>query len=395
VIDQYGDRDTRASILINLINMTEWLGRSAALARLGVRRETLYAYVSRGRIAARPDPGDPRCSLYRAADIAALVGRRVRGRRHAAIAASAIAWGEPSIATSISTIDDGRLIYRGRDAVALAESATLEDVAALLWEQPGIAFPANAAGVGDDAFVALAAVAATSLHSLGRSPKRLRADAATVVGVLATALGAGAADRPVHERLAEGWSLRGEGADLIRRALVLLADHELNASTFAVRVAASTGASISASLLAGLSALSGPRHGGAGQRAIEFVAEAKRIGAEQAVERRLAREEPLPGFGHPLYPDGDPRAAALLARFTPKPIFTALRDAVMEASGRVPNVDFALAAVTSTFRVSGDAAFRLFALGRSIGWVAHALEQASAGQLIRPRAVYTGGFGIG
>src|SRR5262245_3913408 len=100
--------------------MPEWVDRPAALATLGVRRETLYAYVSRGRIAARPHPDDPRRSLYRAADIAALVGRRDRGRRHSAIAASAIAWGEPSISTSISTIHDGRLIYRGHDAVALA-----------------------------------------------------------------------------------------------------------------------------------------------------------------------------------------------------------------------------------------------------------------------------------
>src|SRR5919198_1634377 len=109
--------------------MTEWLDRTAALATLGVRRETLYAYVSRGRIGARPDPEDPRRSLYRAADIAALVGRRARGRRHSAIAASAIAWGEPSITTSISTIHNGRLVYRGRDAIAPAEGATLEDVA--------------------------------------------------------------------------------------------------------------------------------------------------------------------------------------------------------------------------------------------------------------------------
>ncbi len=375
--------------------MVEWIDRSAALATLGVRRETLYAYVSRGRIGARPDPDDSRCSLYRAADIAALVGRRARGRRHSAIAASAIAWGEPSITTSVSTIHNGRLIYRGRDAAAVAESATLEETAALLWEQPTIFFPASALGVGDDPFVALARLAGRAPHVLGRSPRRLRGDAATAVGTLATALGAGPGEGAVHERLAEGWRRHGEVADLIRRALVLLADHELNASTFAVRVAASTGASVAASLLAGLSALSGPRHGGAGEKIVQLLADAKRTGTGDAVQRWLAREEPLPGFGHPLYPEGDPRAGALLDRFALKPLLAELRDVVGEATGLPPNVDFALAALTSALRLPGDAAFRLFALGRSIGWAAHAMEQAASGQLIRPRAVYTGSLAIG
>src|SRR5262245_56616587 len=138
--------------------MAEWVDRRAALATLGVRHQTLYAYVSRGRIAARPHPDDRRCSVYRAADIAALIGRRARGRRYSAIAASAIAWGEPSITTSISTIHDGRLIYRGHDAVTLAESATLVDVAGLLWEQSVISFPESASGVGGDPFLALAGI---------------------------------------------------------------------------------------------------------------------------------------------------------------------------------------------------------------------------------------------
>src|SRR4029079_10142146 len=153
---------------------------------------------------------------------------------------------------------------------------------------------------------------AKASHSLGRRPENLRRDAARVVGTLAAALGAMSGKRPVHERLARGWGLHAAGADMIRRIIVLTADHELNASTFAVRVAVSTGASIAASLLAGLSALSGPRHGGASERMIELVEDAERSGAERAVRRWLAREQRLPGFGHPLYPGGDPRASALL-----------------------------------------------------------------------------------
>src|SRR5579871_655792 len=117
--------------------MNGWIDRAAALAALGVKPQTLYAYVSRGRIGMRPDPADPRRSLYRADDVAALASRRARSRRPAAIAASAIAWGEPMIETAISTVRHGRLIYRGEDAVALAGSATLEQVAALLWQHDG------------------------------------------------------------------------------------------------------------------------------------------------------------------------------------------------------------------------------------------------------------------
>src|SRR5439155_24849267 len=105
-----------------------------------------------------------------------------------------------------------------------------------------------------------------------------------------------------------GWSAKA-AVPAIRKALVLMADHELNASTFAARVAASTGASMAASLLAGLCALSGPRHGGAGEALLGLLADAERLGLEKVIASWLARTKYLPGFGHPLYPNGDPRAA--------------------------------------------------------------------------------------
>src|SRR3954453_17685447 len=113
--------------------MSEWLSREEALERLGVRPQTLYAYVSRGGIGMRPGWADPRRSQYRADDITALATRRARGRSPSAIAESAIAWGEPSTATAISTVLHGHLIYRGQDAVTLAQSATLEETAMVLW----------------------------------------------------------------------------------------------------------------------------------------------------------------------------------------------------------------------------------------------------------------------
>ncbi|RWK12091.1 citrate synthase [Mesorhizobium sp.] len=379
--------------------MSEWLTREEALARLNVRPQTLYAYVSRGRIGMRPDGTDPRRSQYRADDIAALSTRRARGRSPQAIAESAIAWGEPAITTAISTVVHGRLVYRGKDAVALAATATLEETASLLWASDTFtsfaSLTASAARQSGTptAFARLSALAAEDRPSLGRRPAMLQQDGASATSVLATAIGASPGAEPVHERLARGWSVDAAGADLIRKALVLLADHELNASTFAARVAASTGAPIAACLLAGLATLTGPRHGGAGAAAIALVEDAERLGPDEAIARWLAHDRPLPGFGHPLYPEGDPRAEALLSDFKIEDGLLRLRDAASAATGMHPNVDFALAAVTLGLRLPADAPFRLFALGRSVGWTAHAIEQVTSNRPIRPRARYDGPAG--
>jgi len=379
--------------------MSEWLTREEALKRLNVRPQTLYAYVSRGRIGMRPDEADPRRSQYRADDIAGLATRRARGRSPQAIAESAIAWGEPAITTAISTVLHGRLIYRGKDAVALSATATLEETAGLLWASravPSFASltpsPARQSGTAT-AFAGLSALAAQGWPSLGRRAAMLQEDGAAATSLLATALGASPGSEPVHERLARGWSVDASGAGLIRKVLVLLADHELNASTFAARVAASTGAPIAACLLAGLATLTGPRHGGAGAAAIALVEDAERLGPDEAIARWLAHDRPLPGFGHQLYPEGDPRGQALLRDLRIDDGLLRLRDAVIAATGLQPNIDFALAAMTRSLHLPADAPFRLFALGRSVGWTAHAIEQVTSNRPIRPRARYDGPTG--
>jgi citrate synthase len=367
--------------------MQEWLSREEALATLGVRPQTLYAYVSRGLIERRAEAADPRRSEYRGDDILALTKRRARGRRTASIAASAMAWGEPVIPTRISTVAHGQLIFRGRRAVELADSATLEEIAALLWEQPTATFPV--AHDDGDPFRALAALIAGAKPMIGRAPAKLAQEAAVVVATIAGTFGA-AGEGLIHERLARGWSLDTAGGDLIRRVLVLLADHELNPSTFAARVAASTGAPMAACLMAGLSTLSGPKHGGAGAALAALTAEARASGAEVAVARWLAAGHGLPGFGHPLYPHGDPRAAALLPLVTIDPVLAELRDAVADASEALPNIDFALLAISVALDLPADAPFRLFATARGVGWAAHAIEQSVSGAVIRPRARYVG-----
>jgi len=367
--------------------MQEWLSREDALATLKVRPQTLYAYVSRGLIERRADAADPRRSEYRGDDILALAKRRARGRRTASIAASAMAWGEPVIPTRISTVAHGQLIFRGRRVVDLADHASLEDIAALLWEQPVTAFPAEA---GDsDPFRALAALIAGAKPMIGRAPAKLAEEAAGAIATIAATFGA-AGGGPMHERLARGWSLDAAGTDLVRRVLVLLADHELNPSTFAARVAASTGAPMAACLMAGLSTLSGPKHGGAGAALAALAAEARANGVDAAVARWLAAGHGLPGFGHPLYPHGDPRAAALLPLVALDPALTELRDGVMDATEAAPNIDFALLAISVALGLPADAPFRLFAIARGVGWAAHAIEQSASGAVIRPRALYQG-----
>ena len=119
----------------------DWIAAEEAQARLKVRPQTLYAYVSRGLIEARGDGEDSRRSLYRAEDVARLEHRKARGRRPAAIAEDAIAYGEPVLASAITTIERGGLWYRGQDAARLAQSAKLEDVARLLWDCGTQRFP--------------------------------------------------------------------------------------------------------------------------------------------------------------------------------------------------------------------------------------------------------------
>ncbi|MBB4053220.1 citrate synthase [Devosia subaequoris] len=369
-----------------------WISAEQALAQLGTKPQTLYANVSRGRIGARPDPADPRRSLYRQEDVERLAARQ-KGRQPArSVAAEAIAWGEPVLETAIATVAGGRLLYRGRDAVVLAEAATLEEVARLLWQGAVLPDFASKTQVGEPglpaAYRAMAELAATDMPTAGRTRKVLIADAAQTVSFLASAV-ATPGDAPLHLRLAEQWN-RPDAAEAIRRALVLLAEHELNASTFAARVTASTGAPVSAAVLAGLAALSGPLHGNASQSMAGLVEQAQRLGATETMGAYLRQGSALPCFGHRLYPNGDVRADSLMAAFNVPILFAELAATGERLIGEKPNIDFALAALTATFDLPADAPLQIFALARSVGWIAHALEQVETGALIRPRARYSG-----
>lgn len=388
---------------------------------LGISRATLYAYVSRGLLESRPGP-DHRTRLYPRIDVERLAQRKQAGRGAAAGAAHSLDRGLPVLETRISLIRPDGPYYRGRSAVAaVREGATLEDAARLLWDcgahdpfaaldahgdddawPPHVAALAADAGLPplERAMAAIPLLATGTRGALNSTPRArhdiaaalLRQNAALLVG---RPPGAG----PVHALLAEVWMPGDAGfADLVRAALVLCADHELNVSAFGARVVASTGAHLHATVCAGLAALSGPRHGGATARAYALIAAARDADSPQAyIDARLQRGDDLPGFGHALYPHGDPRAAELLARLRTRhagtPALTdldALLHAAEHTSGQRPNIDLMLAAICHLDTLPATPALVMFAAGRLAGWLAHALEQQAEGKLIRPRARYVG-----
>jgi len=201
------------------------------------------------------------------------------------------------------------------------------------------------------------------------------------------------------EALGHGWSPRVAGAGaLLDAAFVFCADHELPVSTFAARCVASSGATPYAVVLAGLAALGGVKHGGEVELVEAFLREAEVAGDARAViSGRLRRGERIPGFGHSLYPEGDPRGAGLLhlvAETCPESPAVQLSEAVagevQRLMGGLPTVDFALATVGRALALPAGGAVALFGLGRTVGWIGHAIEQYESDSLIRPRARYVG-----
>ncbi|WLE60452.1 citrate synthase family protein [Burkholderia plantarii] len=405
--------------------MTARLSATEAARRLGVSLPTLYAYVSRGLLGSWPDGASKR-RRYDADEVTLLARRRADAKRAGGVAERTLDWGLPVLESRITQIADGVLRYRGRDAVALAASASLEDVAALLWDCAPSAVRAEACLSGfdaarwrdalrewagsaplDRALVMLPAAAARlpRLSDPGREAQGemaaalLRATVAALAGTVPSML-------PAHRQFAIAWAVRGRaGAGLLRRALVLCADHELNPSTFAVRCIASTGTHLFGAIAGGLAALSGPRHGGETALARALLDEAGRAAdLDRYLAARLAQDmreaggrTRLAGFGHPLYPAGDPRAASLIeALRVAAPRNAALRVGLEVATrvgavtGERPTIDFALALLERALALPDGAAFVLFAAGRVTGWIAHALEQQHDGKLIRPRARYVG-----
>jgi len=406
----------------------------AAARILGVKVPTLYSYVSRGWVRAFPS-GRHREKRYPREDLERLRHRADARLGHEAVAAGALRWGEPVLSSAVTEIRPDGPWYRGHSAVDLARSARFESVAELLWtgDLPSrpvtwtharvlpLRLPRHLSPPVDTLLAGLAALRQARRMTPGRPPPSAlpaampntdRAAAMkepgaselvwTLIGLVAAAAGRRPADALAATDVASGvqraLGAPARGAGLLETALVLCADHELNVSSFAARVAASTGADLEACVLAALAAFSGPRHGAESMRVQALVTETGRPErARPTLLARVRRGEALPGFGHPLYPNGDPRGTLLLAltaghAHRSGPLAT-LRALVAEAARLgigAPNLDVGLLAVAHALRLPPWAGQVLFCVGRSAGWIAHVAEQRSSGELLRPRARYVG-----
>ena len=395
-----------------------YLGAGRAAEELGVSLATLYAYVSRGMIRSEAVEGKGRARRYRAEDIRRLKERKERRRDPDGVVEGALHWGTPVLESEITMIDGGVLYYRGRDVVDLAEESTIEEVAALIWTGDEAMAPAlfppemsepsrriqsvvgSVAGLTPvEVFqVMLPVAAAEDPAAYDLRPGAVARTGARILRLM-TYVAAGESAPGLAGSLQRGWSTEDPGAEsLLGSALVFCVDHELPVSTFAARCVASSEASPYAVVVAGLAALGGIKHGGEIELVDAFLREVDGAGDARAViSGRLRRGERIPGFGHSLYPEGDPRGAGLLrltAGAYPESIAVALSESVAGEMLRLmderPTVDFALATVARTLGLPPGGAVALFALGRTVGWIGHAIEQYRSGSLIRPRARYVG-----
>jgi citrate synthase len=407
--------------------MASSLTAAEAARRLGVKPATLYAYVSRG-VLSRAKSADGRSSLFDAEEVERLA-RRGRPRRPAGVA-------DITVESAITEITVDSLRFRGRDVTRLALGHSFEEVAELLWtgelaEQPWRATPAAlAAGLGAQTAlpdgilplerlqVIVPAMATTDPLRLHLDRTAVHAAARAIVAGMIACLPPAAAipdasasstdsadirelDGPIAGRLWSRLCARRPTPGLLRvlsAALVLLADHELAASTLAVRAAASVHADPYAVVGTGLGAMSGTLHGGA-SLGVEALIAAARGPADvpRVVAELLRRGEKVPGFGHSVYRGGDPRAIVLMdliRQAAPKSgqlaVAEALLAEVRQKSLPEPNVDLALATMARVAGMVRGAGEAVFAVARTAGWIAHALEAYDAGGILRPRAVYTG-----
>lgn len=395
------------------------LSAQEAAERLGVKPATLYAYVSRGLV--RRERGADGRSLFALSDVDRL-GRR--GRRDRASGT------ELRIESALTAIEDDAIFYRGEDVLVLAQSRTFEEVAEFLWTGE---FPERRPWVGDPQAQEAAASVQAALPAAALPLDRLRVavpglaaldplrydtgEAAVVVtgrrliAAMAGALRTGGGSAPLRVRQAVSDSIAGrlwnglssgpprDGAvETLNAALVLVADHELSVSTLAARMAASIAADPYAVVSVGLSALGGAMQAVASLAVEDLLGEVSGPElAATAIGERLRRGDRLPGFGHRLYPGGDPRAPALLRLLRRSWRGDARLDAIeaviaacSERGLPAPNIDFMLASLAHLAGMQRGASEAIFAVARTAGWLAHAIEEYERRTSIRPRAIYVG-----
>lgn len=384
-----------------------WISRTEALERLEVKPQTLYAYVSRQRIAARADPNHPRKSLYALDDIERLAGR-VPGRAGSAdqpvqaLTGGPSMRGEAALDTEISLCLNNRPYYRCKDSLALSESENFEAVAALLWDdrtpnpfgalkpRPDVNFPGSPRArvwgmlsrrLEEDAMPEVVA------------NRPLKNEAASILNELIDAVTNGGPRLFFHQRLARAWKVYDlKDVDLLRRALVLSADNGLDEASLSARTAAASQGPLVASVMAGFAALSGPILGGRISRAEGFVTQVRRQGNPRLVASTiLERGAELPGFEAAQSPADALRAESLMgaAPHIGEDLKT-LRGVCEDLTGKPLGFTLALALVGRHLDLPRDAPFTLYGVGRSAGFLAHAIEQVDSKSSPNVRLRYIG-----
>ncbi|CAN7592612.1 citrate/2-methylcitrate synthase [Variovorax paradoxus] len=396
----------------------DFLSSTKAMALLGVRRQTLYAYVSRGLVRSVLLPGSRRRG-YAKEDLLKLHARAVAKSGHGPVAASAMNWGSPIVHTCITEVTPAGPVYRGHGGIELASAGVgFERVAELLWT--GRLPPESSLGGGrarsliDDPpmpvdamklfpHMARALLAASAVEedqgegTLANSwmTSNVLLDAACqMMPRHMLSASAPQADGVVSRLF--GFDASTPAGRLVNAALVLLADHELSPSTFAARVAASCGASLQDCLLSALSTASGDQIAGVYDRVHQFLngtSSAEELMARFA--RKSVRGEAIAGFDHPLYPGGDPRATYLLAAISEIPRLSSHCASLLEFAetlhkkhGLHARQEYAVVAMCVALKLPPYVAKMLFVIGRSAGWIAHVYEQREAPLVLRPRAQY-------
>lgn len=390
-----------------------WISAQEATELLGVSRGTLYAYVSRGLVRSTPGAAGSRERRYAREDVERLRARAEERRDPRKVAERALHWGVPLLESSITLIDGGKLHYRGHDVVELARTRSVEEVASLLWtgafDTDFSATPLHVVAGGKSVdglpFITraqsmLPLVASRDPLAYDLRPRAVANTGWRILNLLASIATESSDLEPlVEETLQKRWLPKmPQAAELIRAALIVCADHELNVSSFTARCVASAGSNPYSVVVAGLAAIEGAKHGGMTERVATMIDELRRArDVRKALADRLRRGEPLYGFGHPLYPAGDPRATLLLdlveTRFPKSAEVTFARTAAKAGeaiTGENPTIDFALVALARALKLDAGAALTLFAIGRTIGWIGHAIEQYATEGVIRPRAKYVG-----
>jgi len=427
-------------------NMNLLLTSAEAARYLGVSRQTLYAYVSRGWV--RSETGDSsRSRRYNRLDLERLRQRKEIRSEPAKKLTTALSWGVPLLETELTLIDEGHLYYRGRNAVELARSAHFFHVVQWFWnlDQPFPVFadgrrliqPQTGLSPLREFQRCLLELSDEDVNGYDLSAPNALTTGWRILQLFLRCLVERANVRLENaaEQLQRAWAPKSpELAALLNAALILCMDHELNASSFTARVVASAESSLYEIVLAGLCALRGHRHGGMSLLCYQFLTELEgsdlriagigpRRAKELTVTRPQATSDPaaagrsrragsksgealrrtlvewqrekgiIPGFGHPLYPGGDIRAKLLLQMLKKTRLGESQAKLVAQAADalRKPaTIDLALAALARAYDLPASSAFMIFAFGRMAGWIGHAIEQHRQGDLIRPRARYVG-----